>query len=220
MSTQIIGNSGVIADIDEARNMQVFQGIPGYPSAGGYYSVTGQAATTGTPATPLAVAAALAADTMLMSARLAAVSIRKAYITRLRVALMPITANAAAVVPGTLGFRRFTAQTPTGGNARTATRFGPAKGSATDITDIRDSNAALTGTAPTWPADGILASTLVPVIGGAIAAGTYQSGWEWIVEFPAPVELAAGDGVALRTLTTMPATCTWTYSYNMYWFER
>lgn len=220
MAVPIVGNAGVVADVDEARNFQVFQGIPGYPAAGGFYSVTGQAATTGTPATPLAVAAALAADTMLMAARFSPSSTRKAYITKLRVALMPIAANAAAVVPGTLGFRRFTAQTPTGGNARTATRHGPTKGTATDMTDIRDSNAALTGSAPTWPADGILASTLVPVLGGAIAAGMYQSGWEWIAEFPNPIELSAGDGVALRTLTTMPATCTWTYSYNLYWFER
>jgi hypothetical protein len=220
MSASIIGNAGVIADVDEARNIQVFQGIPGYPAAGGFYSVTGQSATTGTPATPLSVAAALAADTMLMSMRLSAVSTRKAYIYRVRVNLQPVIANAAAVIPGSLALRRFTTQTPTGGNARTATRFGPTKGSATDVTDIRDSNAALTGTAPTWPADGIIASTQVPVLEGALAAGMTQLGFEWIIEVPAPIELSAGDGLALRTVTTMPATCTWSYSYNIYWWER
>jgi hypothetical protein len=220
MSASIIGNSGVVADVDEARNIQVFESIPGYPAAGGFYSVTGQSATTGTPATPLAVAAALAADTMLMSMRMAVGSTRKAYILRFRIMLQPVAANAAAVVPGTIALRRFTGQTPTGGNARTATRFGPSKGSATDITDIRDSNAALTGTAPTWPADGIIASTQVPVLGGAIAAGMYQAGFDWTVDLPAPIELAAGDGLAIRTVTTMPATCTWAYSYNVYWFER
>ena len=219
MSAAIIGNGGVVADVDEARNLQTFQGIAGYPAAGGFYVVTGQAATTGTPATPLAVAAALAADTMLMSARFAVGSTRKAYITRLRLLLVPITGAAAAVVPGSIGIQRFTAQTPTGGNARTPARFGEAKGSATDMTDIRDSNAALTGTAPTFGT--VLGSCLIPVVIGAVAAGyTEQAGIEWIYEPITPVELAPGDGIALRTKTTCPATATWTYSYNLHWFER
>jgi hypothetical protein len=219
MSTQIIGNAGVVAEVDEARNIQVYEGIAGYPAAGGFYTVTGQAATTGTPATPLAVAAALANNTMLMSARLAAGSTRKAYITKIRILLVPITGVAAAVVPGSLGIQRFTAQTPTGGNARTAARLGEAKGTATDITDIRDSNAALTGTAPTFGT--VLGSCLIPVVIGAVAAGyTEQNGIEWIFESATPVELAAGDGICLRTQTTCPATATWTYSYNLHWFER
>lgn len=212
MGVPIVGNSGVTAEVDEARNIQVFQGIPGYPAAGGFYSVAGH--------TTAVVAAALGVDVLLMSARMAVGSTRKAYITKFRVHLWPVTANAAAVDQGILGIRKFTAVTPTGGNARTAQRYGPTKGSVTDMTDIRDLNAALTG-APTFGADGIVAQFPVPVIGGAIAAGTYNAAsLEYVLEPIAPIELAAGDGIALRTIKAMPATCTWGYSYVMNWFER
>ena len=211
MSVQLIGNGGVVADVDEARNIQVFESIPGYPNAGGYYSVAGH--------TTAAVAAALAADTMLMSARMAVGSSRKAYITKFRLHMYAITANAAAVDQGILGLRRFTAQTPTGGNARTAHRYSETKGTAPDITDIRDSNAALTGTAPTWGT--IIAQAPVPVIQGAVAAGlALVFGPEYVFDFPAPIELTAGDGIALRTIKACPATATWGYSYTMHWFER
>lgn len=212
MSTQIIGNAGVVADVDEARNVQIFQAIPGYPTAGGFYSVAGH--------TTAVVAASLAIDVMLMSARMVVSSTRKAYILRFRLHLWPVTAvPTTAVDEGVLSLRRFTAQTPTGGNARTVNRFAEAKGTATDITDIRDSNAALTGTAPTWGT--VIAQVPVPVIQGAIAAGmASQAALEYVFEFPAPLELAAGDGIALRTTKACPATATWGYAYTMYWFER
>lgn len=211
MSIPIIGNAGVVADVDEARNIQVFQGIPGYPAAGGFYSVVGN--------TTAVVAAALGVDVMLMSARMAVGSTRRAYITRFRLHMWAVTANAAAVDQGVLGLRRFTAQTPTGGTARTSNRYAESKGSATDITDIRDSNAALTGTAPTWGT--IVAQAPVPVVQGAVAAGlTLVASPEYVFDFPAPVELAAGDGIALRTTKACPATATWGYSYTMHWFER
>ena len=44
MSVQVVGNGGVILDVDEARNLQVFESIPGYPAAGGFYTVTGHTA--------------------------------------------------------------------------------------------------------------------------------------------------------------------------------
>jgi hypothetical protein len=211
VAVPIIGNAGVIADVDENRNLQTFESIPGYPAAGGFYSVAGH--------TTAVVAAALAADVMLMSARLAIGSARKAYITRIRLHLWAVTANAAAVDQGILGVRRFTAQTPTGGNARTANRFAEAKGTVTDITDIRDSNAALTGTAPTW--GNIVAQVPVPVVQGAVAAGLAAVfAPEYVLEFPAPLELVAGDGIALRTIKACPATATWGYSYTIYWYER
>jgi hypothetical protein len=218
MSTQIIGNAGVVADVDEARNIQVFSGIPGYPAAGGFYSVTGQSSTTGTPVTPLSVGAALAASTMLMSARMAVGSTRKAYVTKMRLNLQPVVGIATAVIAGSLGLQRFTAQTPTGGNQRTACRSSETKGTIPDLSDIRDSNAALTGSAPTFGT--VVSSVLVPVSEGAIAAGYHQQGVEYVFDFYNPIELSAGDGLALRTQTTMPATCTWAYSYTMYWFER
>jgi hypothetical protein len=86
------------------------------------------------------------------------------------------------------------------------------------MTDIRDLNAALTG-APTFGT--IIAQVPIPVQTGAIAAGyAYVPSSEYVIEFPAPVELAAGDGIALRTTKACPATCTWGYCYTMYWFER
>jgi len=212
MSITIAGNAGVVAEDEEVRNVQLYESVAGYPAAGGFYSVSGN--------TTAVVAAALAADVMLMSARLAVASARKAYIVRMRVNMWSVLGNAAAVDQGILALRKFTAVTPTGGNARTPFRNSATKGSASDITDIRDLNAALTG-APTFGADGIISQAPVPVQTGAIAAG-YSSvmSYEWIMEFPAPVELAAGDGVALRTTKACPATCTWGYSYTLYWFER
>jgi hypothetical protein len=213
MAVPIIGNAGVVAEVDENRNLAVQQNvIPGYPAAGGFYSVSGH--------TTAAVAAALAADVMLMSARMATGSTRKAYITKLRLHMWCILLNAAGVDLGILGFRRFTAVTPTGGNARTSQRYGPAKGTISDITDIRDLNAALTG-APTFGADGIICQAPVPAIQGAIAAGMANAAaLEYVFDFPSPIELAAGDGVALRTIKACPATVTWGYSYTMHWFER
>lgn len=204
MAIQFQGNAGVIAEVDEARNVTTYQLVPGYPAAGGFYEASGF--------TSAVVAAALAANTMLMSARLQGSSTRKAYISRMRVLMEVPTAGAAGGIPSVLGLQRFTAQTPTGGTARTAARVGPTKGSASDMTDIRDSNAALTGTAPTF--GDLLASTLVPI------AGTSTAPVEWIVDFPAPIELVAGDGVCLRTQQVGPATATWVYSYNLYWAER
>jgi len=218
MSILLAGNAGVVADVDEARNVQIWQGIPGYPAAGGFYSSSGWSAAAGSPQTPAIVAAGLAANTLIMSARFAAGSARKGYINRLRVLLKCVTGTAAGSIPGILGLQRFTAVTPTGGNARTAARHSATKGSASDMTDIRDLNAALTGS-PTF--GDLLASTQVPQVEGAIAAGyTANPGIEWVVEFPNPIELAAGDGLALRTQATCPAVATWTFSWNMYWFER
>lgn len=209
MSVLIAGNSGVIADVDEARNILAYQGIPGYPTAGGYYSATGF--------TSAAVAAALAANTALMSARMSASSARRAYITKLRVCFTVITPGANGGVPGVLGFQRFTAATPTGGTARTVDRSGIGKGSATDITDIRDNNAALTVTSVTF--GNLICASLIPTF-PELTSGAVNGAFEWIAEFPHPIELAQGDGVCLRTQVACPATTTWGYSYNMYWFER
>ena len=193
------------AVIDTNGCLSTFESLPQYPAAGGFYSVGGQ--------TTAAVAASLAASTNLMSARMSAGSSRKAYVVKLRLIIGVATVGTSALVAGTLGLQRFTAQTPTGGTARTANRHGEALGTTTDITDIRDSNAALTGTAPTWGT--ILGVTLVPLFisGGAM--------WmEWIYEPQVPDILAPGDGIGLRTQVVMPATQTWMYSYNMHWYEK
>jgi len=205
MSTQIIGNTGVVGEIDEARNIQVFQTIPGYPTAGGFYSVAGKSGTA-------AIAAALATDIPLMAARFSAASTRKAYIARMRVEMCTLTVGAAGGVPSVLGLQRFTTAALTGGVARTPAPSSLTKGSATDMTDVRDNNATLTVGAAVFGAE--LAWSLTPTHGVNLNA------IEWIMEFPAPIELSAGDGVALRTRQVGPATATWYFTYNLYWFER
>ena len=60
MGIQIIGNGGTVAEVDSNRNQFVTSGERGY-AAGGEYVTSGF--------TSAAVAAALAASTMLMSAR-------------------------------------------------------------------------------------------------------------------------------------------------------
>jgi hypothetical protein len=166
-----------------------------------------------TGSTAAVVAASLAASTNLMSARLALASIRKAYVTRFRTLIAVGTVGTSATIPGVLGIQRFTAQTPTGGTARTPNEQSEPLTTATDVTDVRDSNAALTGTAPTWGS--VVASTSVPLF---ITSGAMW--YEWIVEFAYPLVLQPGDGIGLRTQVAMPATQTWVYSYTMQWFEQ
>jgi len=207
MSILLAGNAGVVADVDEARNVQIYQTIPGYPAAGGFYSVSGKSGAA-------AIAAALATDTTLMSARLAAGSARKAYLVRMRVMMHTLTIGAAGGVPGVLGIQKFTTATPTGGAARTPVRLGPTKGSATDMTDVRDNNAALTVTSVVFTDEGPWC--LTP------SAGVSPNPIEWVVEWNnvAPWELGAGDGICLRTRQVGPATATWFFTYVLYWFER
>lgn len=205
MAVQILGNGGTVAEVDTNRNLLIAPGLPAHPAAGGFYSVSGS--------TSAVVAAALGQDTMLMSMRLAAVSTRKAYIYRARIHIAAATLGASAGVAGTLGLRRFTAQTPTGGTARTVNEMNEPLTGATDVTDVRDSNAALTGTAPTW--GNVVSQSIVPLF---ISAGTMWM--EWIVEPPYPIVLTPGDGLAIRTIVAMAATQTWIYSYTFYWTEQ
>lgn len=193
-----------LAQVDANKNLVTVDGIPEHPAAGGWYSVTGS--------TSAVVAASLAANTNLMSMRFAVGSTRKAYIYKIRTLISVATVGTSGLVAGTLGLQRFTAQTPTGGTARTPNEQFEAEATATDMTDVRDSNAALTGSAPTW--GGIIASTTVPLF---ITSGAMWM--EWIVEPPYPIVLAAGDGIGFRTQVAMPATQTWMYSYSAYWLE-
>lgn len=205
MATLIRGNGGVDADVDEARNVQVFQTIPGYPAAGGFYTVAGKSGAA-------AIAAALATDTTLMSMRLVGTSSRKAYVVKVRVTMATLTAGAAGGVPSVLGVQRFATATPTGGTARTPSRLGPAKGSATDVTDVRDNNAALTVTSVVFGDE--LGWCQTPTNGAGVSLV------EWVLEPVAPIELAAGDGLCLRTRQVGPATATWYFTYTVHWFER
>jgi hypothetical protein len=80
------------------------------------------------------------------------------------------------------------------------------------MTDVRDSNTALTVTSVVFGS--IIAASLVP------NHSTNNAAVEWLMDFPAPEELSAGDGVVLRTQNAGPATATWGFSYTLYWAER
>ena len=206
MSVKLITGTAASGEavIDTEGCVNVFESRPAWPSAGGFYTVAGQ--------TSAVVAATLAANTTLMSARFATGSTRKGYLTKMRTLISVATVGTSALVAGTLGLQRFTAATPTGGTARTANRHGEALGSATDMTDIRDSNAALTVTSVTF--GNVIAVTTVPLF---ISSGAMWM--EWIYEPQVPDVLAAGDGICLRTQVVMPGTQTWMYSYTMHWYE-
>lgn len=204
------GSSAQLLEVDNNKNAYI-RGAnpPHFPnSVGGGFSVAGYSTAV--------VAAGLAANTMLMSMRFNPASSRNAYLTRARISITPATLGAAAGVAGQLVLQRFTAQTPTGGAARTPARKLPNVGSATDMTDIRDSNAALTGTAPTF--GDVIAASVLPLF--VASAG----GFGWIVDMDdlggVPVRLTAGDGIALRTGSiALAATQTWMYAYTFHWYE-
>lgn len=197
------GASTDLATVDSNKNIQTAEGLPAHPAAGGFYSVAGQ--------TSAIVAATLAASTPLATMRFSASSTRKAYVQRMRLIITPATVGTSALVAGTLGLQRFTAATPTGGTARTPQEFNEPLATATDMTDVRDSNAALTVTSVVFGA--LVAVSLVPLF-------TTGGSMEWIVEPPYPIVLQPGDGLSLRTVIVMPATQTWMYSYNFYWYEK
>lgn len=204
--------SGATADIAtiEATNKAVR--VASYPpdvgATGGFWTVTG--------GTSAVVAAALAGSTMLMSARSQATATKEIFITRLQLEMSVGTVGASAAVSGLIGLQRFTAQTPTGGTARTPNRQDASIGGAsTDLTDVRDSNAALTGTAPTFGT--VVAMTHVPVL--TVGVG-FVIDWNFNTWGGYPLVLAAGDGIALRTQSALAATQTWQYSYLIEYFER
>lgn len=206
MSIQILGsgNTTNIAVIDSNRNLNVIKALPVVSPTSGYYSVAGNITS--------AIAASLGANVTLMSMRMSAGSTRKAYINKFRTVIAGVTAGTSALVAGTLGLQRFTTATPTGGTART-----PNKQSTifpdSDMTDVRDDNAALTVTSVVFGT--VVSNALIPLF---IATGGMYL--EWIVEPPFPIILAAGDGLCLRTQVAMPATQTWIYSYTVQWSEK
>lgn len=205
---QLIGNSTTIAEVDLNRNLIVSQGEKGY-AVGGEYVVTGW--------TAAAVAAALAASTPLVTLRLVSSS-RKAYLTRLRLTVTVITPGANGGIPGVLAWQKFTTATPTGGTARTAVKKNASHPSASDITDIRDNNAALTVTSVVFT--DIYGAIVMPTF-PELTSGAVNGAFEWVFEPSSePIVLASGDGIALRTQVVMPATTTWGFSYGIHWYEK
>lgn len=206
MAIQIIGSGGNLLEVDANKNAYIRRGIPvNYGAAGGAFAVTGGAAAI--------VAAAIAANTPLATLRLATGSALNAYITRLRFAISPATVGASGGVPGQIGWQRFTAATPTGGTARTPARKDLSTGGGTNMTDVRDSNAALTVTGVTF--GDVVVQYPIP---------NYTTGG--VNEFVADLDedevirLTAGDGLALRVQVAGPATMTWIYSYSVHWLEK
>ena len=193
-----------VLGLDPNGNVLISEGISTAPLSGGSYSVAGQ--------TSAVVAAGLAANTTLMSMRLATTSLKKAYITRMRLAIAGSTFGASGGVPGILSLQRFTNATPTGGTARVLNSQIEGLNYGSDMTDIRDNNAALTVTSVNFGS--VIASTVVPIF----VAGAMWS--EWVVEPFVPIVLNSGDGLCLRTQTAMAATQTWVYSYTFHWYEK
>jgi hypothetical protein len=145
--------------------------------------------------------------------RFAQNSVKKAYVTKLRMVIGSITTGASSTVPGSIGLQRFNNATPSGGTARQVNRLSEWMGGGSYMTDVRDNNAALTVTNVAF--GGLVASSIVPVFftGGSMW-------YEWIVEPPIPIVLTPGDGLALRTQVAMPALQTWTYAYTFHWYEK
>lgn len=208
MAIKLIGTtSGVEVDVDANKNLYTTSGLPALPVAGGYYIATG--GPTGI------VAAALAANTDLVSLRFSPTSARKAYITKFELIITIATVGVSAGVGGVIGLRRFNTATPTGGTARIAAEFNESS-TATDMTDIRDSATALTVTSVVFPTTGEICwfRQSVSTVGNAtiyefepFSAGGY------------PLILNPGDGIALSTRVAMAATQTWVYSWRCNWEE-
>jgi hypothetical protein len=206
---QFVGNSGVIAEVDASRNLLTIDGERGY-SVGGEYAVAGW--------TTVAVAAALAASTPLITLRFATGSTRKAYMTRLRFSATVITPGANGGVPGILAWQRFTTATPTGGTQRTVNKKNAAHPSASDMTDVRDSAAALTVTSVVF--GDIVSASIMPTF-PELTSGAVNGWFEWIYEPDnEPLVLVAGDGLSMRTQVAMPATTTWGFAYTAHWYEK
>jgi hypothetical protein len=208
----ILGKQNEFYQAEVGSTNNALMVVPGYPiwpasggTGGGHYSVSfAQSAVT---------AASLAADTPLLAMRLSTSSQRKAFIYKIRIGIAISTFGTSALVPGSIGLQRFSGATHSGGLSRTVNRMSEVSGTTSDMTDIRDSNAALTDTSVVYGT--IISTTLLPLAIGMNGS----SGFDWTLEPPAPIVLVPGEGLVLRTQTVMPATQTWIYSYSIYWCE-
>jgi phage tail protein X len=162
-----------------------------------------------TGGTSAIIAATLAANTTLASLRNGAS--KEVHITRLRVSFTPATVGTSALVAGSIAWQKFTTATPTGGTARTVAKKKTGYASST-VSDVRDSNAALTVTSVVF-AD-VFSQSLVPLmtIGGLFI-------WANDLDDNDHIVLEANEGICLRTQVVCPATQTWMFSYAIEWHE-
>lgn len=198
------GTSGIDADVDSNKNLQIVSGLPAHPAAGGFYSVCGGPAGI--------VAAALATDTSLVAMRFSASSTRKAYVTKFLFTMSPATLGAAAGVAGAIGLQRFNTATPSGGTARTANELNEPLAPATDMTSIQDLASALTVTSVVFGAE--ISRWRVPLF--VASAGGFCVSYE--PKYPAVLQ--AGDGIVLRTRVQLAATQTWVFDWTAEWYEQ
>jgi hypothetical protein len=210
MGIEVIDGSGGTDELKITAKRGAFTTAiePAYGVAGGGFVVSG--------GTTAVVAAALAANTTLMAMRFAAASSRKAFINKIQLELNTVTAAAAAAVPALTAFQKFTTATPTGGTARTPTRKNSSEGSTTDMTDVRDSNAALTVTSVVFTDLPIMFLNPAFTVSGSLVVLE----WRFDPNYNQPTVLQPGEGLCLRTQAANPATMTWMYSYVIDWSER
>lgn len=226
MGIQIIGNGGVVLEVDGTtfRAMRVIQKPPDYGSLGAYrFSVV-----TGT------LAAALAASAVVFSARWGDAT-RLAVITQLRARFMPLTPFTAATLTDHTSFDAFIGRTftasHTGGTALTLTgnsfKTRASMGS-TLFTDLRIATTAALGggtvTLDPHPFEGSLrkgnrvnpaAATeeiIMPSTDGLDVDMDVASGDH-------PIVLAQNEGIVIRNRTVWPAAGTGILKVAMAWLE-
>jgi len=213
----ISGNSGNLLDTDANKNVLVVQGTPAISATGGQYFVTGGSDSSGL------VAASIASGAVLMSMRMGSNTVKMAYIQRIHVKITVGTVGTSALAAGTMGFQRYTIIPPTsnftGGTSRTAARGNASVGAASDMSDIRDSNAALTTTGAVF--GDILSQFHVPIMLQGSSSSINGTDADFLYELEdGPVVMAQGDGLCFRAQRAFPGTQTWGYSYNIQWFEK
>lgn len=179
------------------------------PGNGGQFVVAGF--------TTAAIAAALAAGSVLASLRLNPTSTRAAVINSIRMMILGVTVGTSGLVPGIMAWQKFNTATPTGGTARTPGTFAAANNAAgtqmtSDMFDIRDGAAALTTTGAVF-AD-IYDPVPVPIM---VSNGALWM--DWVLHPFHPIILAPGEGICFRCQAVMPATQTWGFSYRVAWDE-
>lgn len=169
------------------------------PGAGGFFGVSG--------GTSAAIAAALAANTVLMAMRFAAAPNPTvvALIHRLRLRTFGVTQATSGLQPGLISWQRFNTASPTGGTVRTPGAFNQDRPNATQVSTVQDNPAGLTTTGMVF--GDIMDTVPVPLFTGGMMEE------DFLFEPPHPIVLKAGEGLCLRTQTAMPATQTWGFAY-------
>lgn len=211
MGIQLIGNGGVVADVNSERALQSVV----VPPAGTYYAA---ASKTGT------IAAAAAAGAAVFTMRLNPSYGGKLYLDRIRLRWTTIVAFTTAVTQTrSIVLTRGTGAAASGGTSMaTAVKMDTTyAASQTDVAtggDVRiATTGALTVTGITWEAQNIIEATLAHVG----AAGNY---YEELIDLSQsrghPIELNPGELIGVRVgASAMDAAGTWSLGVNVKWRE-